>query len=261
MKTFNTKTSTPRHPDPPTGGEGSDMAGRSSLFERFFASIATRSPLRMTEGEGFLRSQMKGCERGITIIETIIVVGISVALTVALFRVLTAGYPLSRATYLQQRSTEGARLQLERIRTGMRAAREGDTGAYPLVEMSPQRIIFYSDIDADTTTERVRYELVGTTLERGLTEPSGDPLTYDWQNDEQVNVVASNVRNGSTDIFTYYNGDYPADQVPLTPVDLTEVKYIQFHLIIDADPNAAPDAIDVISQVQLRNLKTNLGDT
>jgi type II secretory pathway pseudopilin PulG len=198
---------------------------------------------------------------GFTIVEVIIVVGISSLLITGLLRLLVIGYPLHKTTYLQQRSTESARLQLERISKSLREARYADTGAYPLVDMNPQRIIFYSDIDADATTERIRYELNGSALERGVTEPSGSPLVYDVVNDEAVTIVASNVRNGEADIFTYYDGNYPADQTPLTPVDLTEVKYIQFYLLIDADEAVDPPPIEVRSQVQLRNLKTNLGET
>lgn len=196
---------------------------------------------------------------GFTVVEMVVVLGISSVLISALIWFLATGYPISKTTYLQQRSTESARLQLKRMAKALREARPSDSGAYPLVEMSPQRIIFYSDVDADSTTERIRYELIGTDLVRGVTKPSGDPLTYDVAN-EQTNIVTSHVQNGNTDMFTYYNGDYPADQTPLTPVNLTEVKYIQFHLIIDADPNADPPPIDIISQVQLRNLKTNLDE-
>ena len=200
-------------------------------------------------------------QAGLTVLEIIFVVGLSTMLITGLLRLLVIGYPLQRATYLQQRSTEAARLQLKRLSHALREARLADTGAYQLVEMSPQRIIFYADIDADQATERVRYELTGTTLERGITKPTGDPLGYDVVANEVTTVVTSNVRNGATDIFTYYTGNYPADQTPLTPVDLTEVKYIQFYLLIDADPAINPPPIEVRSQVQLRNLKTNLGET
>jgi len=197
---------------------------------------------------------------GFTLIEIMFVSLISGILLAALLRFMVAGYPLYKVTYLQQRSTEDARLQLKRMAKVLREARQGDTGAYPLVTMEPQRIVFYSDIDADDTTERVRFELVGTTLERGVVEPTGDPLTYDDAN-EVTSIVTSSIRNGTDALFTYYSGDYPADQTPLTPVDLTEVKYIEFHLIIDANPALDPPPIDVISQVQLRNLKTNLGES
>ncbi len=50
------------------------------------------------------------------------------------------------------------------------------------------------------------------------------------------------------------------DSTPLSPTDLTEVKYIQFNLLIDADPLVDPGPVNLISQVQIRNLKTNLGE-
>ena len=202
----------------------------------------------------------KVLNRGFTTIEIIVVIGISFIIISALLWFISTAYPISKTTYLQQRSTESARLQLKRISKILREARSSETGAYPLVTMDPQVIIFYSDVDADETVERIRYELDGTDLVRGVTEPTGTPLIYNPAN-EETTIVAAHVRNGTDDVFTYYTGDYPADQTPLTPVDLTEVKYIQFHLIIDADPNQDPPAVDILSQVSLRNLKTNLGET
>lgn len=197
---------------------------------------------------------------GFTVIEIVIAAFLSSLLLMALLRFLVAGYPLARITYLQQRSTESARLQLKRLAKTIREARYGDTGAYPLVEMSPQRLIFFADVDNDNVTERVRYELVGINLERGITEPSGTPLAYDPANEERSSVVSSEIRNGTDPVFIYYGGNYPADPTPLQPVSLTAVKYIQFRLLVDVDPNVDPPPIDVISQVQLRNLKTNLGE-
>ncbi len=197
---------------------------------------------------------------GFTVLEVIIVAALGSLLMTALLRFLVAGYPISRVTWLQTHSNETARLQLKRIAREVRQAKDSDTGAYGLVEMLPQRIVFYANVNADAATERVRYELTGTDLERGITKPSGSPLTYDL-NTEKTTIVTRSIRNGAQDIFTYYNGDYPADTTPLTPVDLTEVKYIQFLLLIDADPNTDPPPVQIKSQVQIRNLKTNLGQT
>jgi prepilin-type N-terminal cleavage/methylation domain-containing protein len=198
---------------------------------------------------------------GFSLTEVIVVIGISGVIMVILMRFTAAGWDISRETRLQQNATEDARLQLERIAKSMREARIADTGAYPLVVMSPQRMDFYSDVDADDATELVRYELVGTTLRRGVTQPTGNPVTYNQAANEVTTDVAHSIRNGNIPLFTYYSGDYPADQTPLSPIDLTEVKYIQFHLIVDSDPAVDPAPVDIISQVQLRNLKANLGDT
>lgn len=197
---------------------------------------------------------------GLTLIELLLVMAMSAIILVVLVRFLASGFPLSRAVFAQASATETARLQLKRMTKALREARYADTGAYPLVEMEPARIVFYSDVDADDVTERLRYELRGTDLERGVIKPTGEPLRYD-PDDEQTAVVARHVRNGAQPVFTYYGGDYPADAAPLSMVDLTEVKYIQYQLVIDTDPAQDPLAVDLISQVQLRNLKTNLGET
>ncbi len=200
-------------------------------------------------------------ERGFSLTEMLVVLALTSIIMVVLMRFATVGWTVSRETRLQQAAVEDARLQLERISKSMREAQVADTGAYALVTMGPQKIEFYSDVDADETTELIRYELVGANLQRGVTEPTGNPLTYNQAANEQVSVVASSIRNGSDQIFTYYTGDYPDDQTALSPVDLTEVKYIQFRLVVDTNTQIDPAAIDVMSQVQLRNLKANLGET
>lgn len=197
--------------------------------------------------------------RGLTVIEVLIGVALSLILLTALLRFLVVGFPLARVTYLQAQSTESARIQLRRLSKSLRELRQSDTGSYALAAADPQRIIFYANVDADALTERVRYELVGTDLQRGVIKPTGSPLTYTVAN-EVVTSVTANVRNGATPVFTYYNGNYPADTTPLTPPDVTEVKYINFSLVIDADTAVDPPAVTVTSQVQLRNLKTNLGE-
>lgn len=199
---------------------------------------------------------------GFTILEVILMTFVGSVMLAALLRFLTIGFPLSKVTYLQQRSTEDARLELKRISKAIRELRLSDAGGYPLVETSPNRLVFYAGVDADALTERLRYELVGTTLARGVLKPSGDPPMYTEANEQTV-TVATGLRNDpvTQPLFTYFSGDYPADPTPLSPADLTDVKYIQFHLVIDVDTAVDPPPVDVVSQVQLRNLKTNLGET
>jgi len=197
-------------------------------------------------------------QAGFSLVELMIVVAITSIIMTALVRFMSTSDLLQRRTWVQGQANEIARLTLRRMSSALREVRYSVTGAYPLVTMEPQRIIFYADIDADEMVERVRYELAGEQLIHGVTEPSGTPSDYDVSM-EKSTAVASYIRNGTEPIFTYYTGDYPADQTALSPVDLTAVKYIQFRLLIDIDPSQEPPATEVISQVQLRNLKTNLG--
>ncbi|MEX0649368.1 MAG: hypothetical protein WD200_00010 [Candidatus Andersenbacteria bacterium] len=201
---------------------------------------------------------LRKSEQGLTFIELSIGIALASLLLVALLRFLTAGFPLSRITFLQANSNETARVQLTRIARELRRTRNSDTGGYALIQMLPQKIVFYANVDSDPATERVRYELTGTDLERGVINPSGSPLIYDPAT-EQSSVITRHIRNGSDPLFIYYNGNYPADTVALTPIDVTEVKYIEFRLLIDADADREPAPVEIQSQVQIRNLKTNLG--
>lgn len=196
---------------------------------------------------------------GFTLIEVILVVFMTSVITAVMVRFISIGHPLAKITYLQTQSTETARVQLKRLANTLREARPSDTGAYALVETSPQRLIFYANVDGDAATERIRYELSGTSLTRGVTEPSGNPIVYNIAQ-ENARVVATLIRNGTDPLFTYYTGDYPVDPSPLPSTSIGSVKYIQFRLLIDADVAVDPSAAEVVSQVQLRNLKTNLGE-
>ena len=199
-------------------------------------------------------------ERGMTVIEIIVVVGIGFILMAALLRFLSSGFPLSKSTALQIRSTETARVQLRRMANMLRELRYAENGAYPLVVTEDMEIIFYADVDADDSVERIRYELVDGDFIRGVIQPSGTPVEYS-EDDEEVSVIARNIVNSASDpIFIYYSGDYPDDATTLDSSSITEVKYIEFHLLIDDNVAIDPPVIDLRSQVQLRNLKTNLGD-
>jgi hypothetical protein len=182
---------------------------------------------------------------------------ISSIILVVLMRFLASGYPLSRVVFEQASATETARVQLKRIALALREARESDAGSYPLVAVEPQRLIFYADVDADDATERIRYELSGTQLLRGVIQPSGTPVTYNPAS-EVVTVAAANIRNGADPVFVYYSGDYPADDEELTSADLVEVKYLEFRLLVDTNTAIDPPPLELTSHVALRNLKTNL---
>ncbi len=153
---------------------------------------------------------------GYSLIELMVVISISSIIIVSLVRLMATAIPVYRSTVAQTMSNETARVQLKRISDEIRNSRPSDTGAFPIVEASPNRIVFYANIDSDAATERVRYELTGTDLVRGVVKPTGSPLAYDVAT-EAVVTVARSIRNGSTSLFTYYGKDYPADSRPIIP--------------------------------------------
>lgn len=141
----------------------------------------------------------------------------------------------------------------------LRNIQTGENAAYPLERAGDQEIIFYSDIDYDGETEKVRYTLSGSQLIKGVIEPVGYPATYPPEN-EKVKILTDGVRNATTPIFYYYNGDWPADTLnnPLPqPVRLSDTKLMKVYLRLNTQDDPDSDFI-LESYAQLRILKQNL---
>jgi prepilin-type N-terminal cleavage/methylation domain-containing protein len=155
-------------------------------------------------------------------------------------------------------SYDDARKILRPIASEIRSAAQSSSGSYNIESANSTTFVFFSDVNADGLKERVRYFLSGTTLKRGIIIPTGSPYQYLSANETIIDVV-SNVRNGSTAIFTYYDSNYDGTTAALTlPISIASVRLVKITLIIDADPNKPPLPITVMTQVSIRNLKDNL---
>lgn len=141
----------------------------------------------------------------------------------------------------------------------IRTAKQSDSGAYLLDTVDDSEIVFYSDIDYDGSAERVRYTLNGTTLEKGIIEPTGNPIEY-LQENESARILSENVRNSSDPLFYYYNGDWPEDTInnPLPGgVRLSDTKSIGILLMVNSNPNISSNNYVTESSANIRTLKEN----
>lgn len=200
---------------------------------------------------------------GFTIIEVMVTISV-----VSIIFVLAANFILDSMKsqrYLSEQNDAivESRKAVAKMTSELREAISADTGAYPLAELDDQEIIFYSDVDKDTYTERVRYFLDGTQLKRGMTEPTTDAVTLAISYDttaESVTTLAYYVENDTDPLFYYYNEDYPSDTAanPLTtPANPSVTRMVKIHVETNVDPNRIPDTRDLDSYIQLRNLKEN----
>lgn len=200
-------------------------------------------------------------QKGFSIVEVITTIFVFSAVIAALSFFILKSYQTYSYNLQQIVAIEEARRGVETMVKEIREARYGDDGAYPIAEAGDNRFIFFSDIDKDVSVERVRYFLAGTNFKKGVVEPSGDPPGYILAN-EVVHTLSASVRNStSSPVFTYYNGDWPGDQInnPLpTLTRLTDTKLMHVYLKINVDPNRPPDDFELESDTQIRNLKTNL---
>jgi prepilin-type N-terminal cleavage/methylation domain-containing protein len=198
--------------------------------------------------------------KGFTLVEVLIAAALTGVIglgMVGLQSILSRSQVLTFQSYLNVDETNSAVTSLVRE---IRNTRPSDSGTYPLVTAQDQNLVFYSDIDFDGKTEKVRYSLVGKRLERGVIEPIGYPAAYPPEN-ETVKLISEYIRNGTDPIFYYYNGDWPADtdNNPLTlPVRLSDTKLMKVYLELNSESGNNADNFILESYVQIRMLKENL---
>lgn len=199
-------------------------------------------------------------QNGFTLVEVLISTVIIVILGGGILTLIFIVSQNRLVTFRNLLNVDQTNAQVSLMVRELRNIRTGENGAYPLEEAGNQEIIFYSDIDYDGQSEKVRYSLSGTQLLKGVIEPTGFPAQYP-SNNEKVKVLTDSVRNGDEPIFYYYNGDWPADTVnnPLPqPVRLSETKLMKVNLILNTNKDEPETNFSLESYVQLRMLKQNL---
>ena len=158
----------------------------------------------------------------------------------------------------QIESSRAFNMMIEEIRTATYA----NTGSYVIAHAETSTLTFYSDVDGDEVSEKIKYYTEDGVFKRSVIEPelSTTPITYDKS--ERIITLISKISNTSTPIFTYYTKDYDGttSSPPLSyPLDTNQIRLIKINLEIvttDNRGNKIPSSIG--TQVSIRNLKDNL---
>jgi prepilin-type N-terminal cleavage/methylation domain-containing protein len=196
--------------------------------------------------------------QGFTLIEVLVASVVTVILGGAILSLIFITTQTRLSSYRNVLNVDLANQDIDQMARELRNIRPGDNAAYPIVRAKDQEIIFYSDVDYDGSAEKVRYTLTSTQLVRGITKATGYPAQY-LQTNEKVKILSDFIRNGSTPVFYYYNGDWPNDTTnnPLIdPVRLSDSKLIKVYIIINSEDDT--DNFSLETYIQLRTLKQNL---
>ena len=191
---------------------------------------------------------------GYSLAEVIIVVALFSMASLIIMGTVLFLYRTNSIAIEQAFALESARKGVEVMIRDLREAAYGDDGSYPMVSMSTTTVSFYSDTDKDTNVERIRYFLQGSTLYRGVTQPSGGMYAT---SSEEIFTISEYVRNidQNTDPFVYYN----ASGTPITDFsDVLDVRFVTVNLIVNINPSRLPEEFTLRSSATLRNVKDNL---
>jgi hypothetical protein len=159
------------------------------------------------------------------------------------------------------RSQDDARLATNQLTRYLRMASSSasnQTSRSDAIETAaPQEIVFYSDLDGDGYTEKVRYYLSAGTLKMQTASPdlASTPPTYpSYQTDGEV---IRGVRNAGTPVFHYYR----YDQTTKTLVEMTststseqreQIVAIDIHLVVNQAPELAASDVTLDARAQIR---------
>ena len=190
--------------------------------------------------------------RGLTFIEMLITVAIFTVLMIAITESVRFFYRANTSSLEQSFQIDSARRGIEFMVRDIREARNGDDGSHPISSMSSTTLTFYSDTDSDASVERIRYDIVDTTLLRNVVDSSGTPPTYTSAG--ATTTVSDFVRNFEEAVpaFRYYD----SNGVEITDYSrIGDVRTVTVNVVVNILPIRAPEEFTLRSSATIRNLR------
>jgi prepilin-type N-terminal cleavage/methylation domain-containing protein len=196
--------------------------------------------------------------RGVTLIELLIAMGISVLIAVLVTQFIGSiteyNQRFNRTLVGQRQAQQALQIMIPEIRS----AGQSNIGNYPIEQAATSSFTFYSDIDQDGLFERVRYYLSadGASFMKSTIKPSGEPLNYSTSS-EKIRPVMAGMQMGTTSIFTYYDiNSTSTESSPIpSPIDILEIKTVNIRLLFNEGATSTPVIKGVENQATIRNLR------
>ena len=195
---------------------------------------------------------LKDTQRGLSLVETIL----ATSITVLVFGLVTGGiaffYRTNAYGIEQSFAVSSARSGVEDMVESIREATYSDGGAFPIESIGSDTLVIYSDVDADTSVEKVSYAMNGTSLEKTIVEPVGYPPDYD-SGTPSTEIVANDIRNDSqgVNMFNYFD----SSGIEITNYSqVADVVFIRVNLVVNVNPNRLPNEFTLQGSARLRNV-------
>ncbi len=203
-------------------------------------------------------------KKGFSLIELMVMLFAMVLISSAATTTMIKTYRNSRYTIQYTRAVQDAQQSIAIMVSDLREAKFSDNGSYPLDDMGANSVVFYTDLDQDSSVERVRYSIEDQILYRYVTDSkvedddNGDPTVMYDDDDEVGEILTMFLRNTDVDIlenlFRYF--DIHGDEIAEADynVKTNEVVMMRVKAIVNVDPETAPRDEVIETTVTLRNL-------
>lgn len=191
-------------------------------------------------------------ERGYTLIEMLVVIAIIGITMPAVYIAIQALYRVHASTLARAVAVTETTKGVQEIVRDVRSAVYAENGALPIVALATSSLTIYADTDLDGLIERVRYFLDGTSVRKGIIEPTGTSSYPVAQ--ESVTLLMTNIINttASTSLFRYYTA---TGTEIVTPSASLAVRRVDVACVARSTIGTVADAVTVASSASIRNLK------
>lgn len=179
---------------------------------------------------------------GLTLVETLVVAGLTSLLIGVLGSLLVSFYRSNAFLFQQGSAVFEARRGIDDAVRYLREASPGSDGSSPITEAATSSIAFWADANDDGALDTVSYSLASSAVTRTITLSTGG--------ETNVTISAFVGNSTSTPVFRYYgsSGAELAD-----PVDTALIKSVQMTLITDVDSQRLPPPLILSGSATLRN--------
>jgi len=191
-------------------------------------------------------------ENGMTLVELLVAIAITLLIVPVLYTSIDVLYRDHARTFARAIAMTHATEGLSEMVRDVRAAVYGEDGSLPLITIGTSTVAFYTDTDLDGDVERVRYSLTGTTLQKGVVEPTATS-SYPLGTETVTNLITNVTNNtGSSTLFTYYT----ATSSPITTqARILDVRRVTISLEVEIPYSRATGSVLMRSSASIRNLK------
>jgi prepilin-type N-terminal cleavage/methylation domain-containing protein len=207
------------------------------------------------------RGRSEKSQRGMSLVELLVAMTIMAVLSTMIILVWVALQDSYAMTSRSDKQREFARDAAARMTREIRDI-QAQMGVDAVVVANPDEFWFYSafnlpnqlPIDKPRATRYTYDESTGKVYRQRDKSADADQSPLN----EPKTVVAANVVNGSTPVFTYLVYDGAGAQVPMSTVTGTAMQSIlsvEIRLIVDLNPGKSPNYFDLRSAAQPRNLR------
>jgi len=195
---------------------------------------------------------------GFSLVEVLIAIAIAVGFIFAIVAFQGNFKSLQNFASQKLQSQQDIDQTVQIMTTAIRSAGPSSIGSYPIESAGTSSFVFYSDINKDGLYERVRYFLGTSTIQEGITEPSGNPLSYVTSTEVITSEVNDIIPSTSTPLFSYYDANYTGTQLPMSyPLDVSKIRLVQFLFLADVNASSSPGPDFFSQMVDIRNLRSN----